>query len=158
MFGSTDGPGVGAGSTTNHGIIGSTLSGLEEGKGKAGVIGYVRNAGFPTTPDGTGVHGAGPGVGVLATGRQGGTALEADGPVRFSTAGLDTIAKNAASVLVTPGVDITENSKVLATLQSDPGGSTLIQRVDRDPGAGTFTVHLSTPAPKACEVAWFVIS
>lgn len=61
-------------------------------------------------------------------------------------------------MLVTPDVDITENSKVLATLQSDPEGRAVILRVDRDTVAGTFTVHLSSTAPKECQVAWFVIS
>ena len=80
------------------------------------------------------------------------------GAALFSTAGLATIAKGDASVVVTPGVDITEDSKVLATLQSDPGGNTAVHRVERDPVTDTVTVHLTNPAAKECEVAWFVIS
>ena len=61
-------------------------------------------------------------------------------------------------MVVDPDVDVTPTSKVLATLQSDPGGSAVILRVDRDPDTNTFTVLLSADATQDCEVAWFVIS
>lgn len=157
---STNFAGVGALSRTTYGVIGN-------GQVKAGVLGYVPHGPFPTTPDGTGVHGAGPVLGVLGTSDGGtavraqspnGTALQVIGPAHFSTAGLATIPQNAESVVVTPGIDIAEDSKVLVTLQSDPGGKAAIQHVDRDPVNDTFTIKLTKPAPVACAVAWFVIS
>ena len=157
---STNAPGIGVLSRTRHAVIAN-------GTVKAGVLGYVPHGPFPFTPDGTGVHGHGPVLGVLGTSADGiavsaqsanGVALDVQGAALFSTAGLATIAKGDASVVVTPGVAITEDSKVLATLQSDPGGNTAVHRVERDPVTDTVTVHLNSPAAKECEVAWFVIS
>ena len=132
-----------------------------------GVLGYVPHGPFPTTPDGTGVHGAGPAVGVLGTSNGGtavraqapnGTALQVIGRAYFSTAGIATIPQNAESVVVTPGIDLAEDSKVLATLQSEPGGDAVIRLVVRDVAHDTFTVQLTEPTPIGCSVAWFVIS
>ena len=88
----------------------------------------------------------------------GGTAFQAVGPVKFSSAGLKTIPSGSASALVDPGVPITTGSKVLCTLQTSAGGSTTVKRVQRDPIAGKFTIYLTAPAASNCVVAWFVIA
>jgi hypothetical protein len=95
---------------------------------------------------------------IYAQAATGGTALRAQGPVRFSTSGLATIPSGSRSVIVTPGVDITASSKVLATLQTSPGGTTAIQRVTRNATANNFTVWLTANATANTIVAWFVIS
>ena len=57
---STNAPGIGVLSRTRHSVIAN-------GTVKAGVLGYVPHGPFPFTPDGTGVHGHGPVIGVLGT-------------------------------------------------------------------------------------------
>ena len=112
------------------------------------------------TGTGIGVHGMtdeAPGVAVRAEASAGATALDVVGPAAFSSSGLTTIPKDAVSVVVAPGFDITEESKVLATLQSDPGKAT-IQHVERDSATDTFTIRLTDKAKNECAVAWFVIS
>lgn len=88
----------------------------------------------------------------------GGTAFQAVGPAKFSSAGLKTIPSGSASATVDPGVPITTSSKVLCTLQTSAGGSTTVKRVQRDPVAGKFTIYLTAPAASDCVVAWFVIA
>jgi hypothetical protein len=87
-----------------------------------------------------------------------GTALHAVGPVRFSSAGLATIAAGTKSVVVTPGLDVTTSSKVLALPQTNPGGTTTVQRIARNATANTFTIYLTANATANTTVAWFVIS
>jgi hypothetical protein len=112
--------------------------------------------GLATT--GRGVHGqATSGTGVYATATTG-TALRAVGPVRFSSAGLATIPSGSKSVTVNPGLDITGSSKVLTTLQTNPGGTTTIQRIARNTVANTFTIWLTANAAANTIVAWFLIS
>jgi hypothetical protein len=150
---------------------------------RAGVFGFSGNfSDAPPTPrTKTGLHGyaaqdanargvvgqttLGQGVrGEATTGTGGyfrstsGTALQTAGPVKFSSAGLATIPSGSRSVTVTPGMDITALSKVLATLQSNPGGTTAIQRVARNTTANTFTIWLTASATANTTVAWFVIS
>jgi hypothetical protein len=107
---------------------------------------------------GRGVHGqATSGTGVYATATTG-TALRAVGPVRFSSAGLATIPSGSKSVTVNPGLDITGASKVLALPQTNPGGTTTIQRIARNTVANTFTIYLTANAAANTIVAWFLIS
>ena len=107
---------------------------------------------------GRGVHGeATSGTGGHFTATTG-TALQAVGPVRFSSAGLATIPAGSKSVTVAPGLDITAATKVLATLQTSPGPTTTIQRVSRNATADTFTIWLTANASANTTVAWFVIS
>ena len=119
---------------------------------------------------GRGVEGhATSGLGVVAS-ATGGTALQATaastgwalrttgGRVGFSTAGLATIGAGTSSVTVSPGFDISATSKVLAVLQGDPGGATVLHHVSRDTLNDKFTIHLTANAIVATPVAWFVIS
>jgi len=61
-------------------------------------------------------------------------------------------------VTVSPGIDLTAGSKVLATLQTSAGGTTTVHRVVRDTANDMFTIYLTAPATQSCTVAWFVIS
>jgi hypothetical protein len=130
------------------------------GTGGVGVLGHSRQAA------GTGVRGRGArgihgvtenGVGVFAQVEEGGTALEARGPVKFSSAGLTTIAAGTSSVTVSPGqyLTIAADSKVLCTLQSAGG---VLLNVIRDVGTSTFTINLTGNATADVIVAWFLIS
>jgi len=170
--------GPGTFSRVPHGGIGVRAIGAN-----AGVIGAVTGTSIPavsgigifgtgplgvagSSPTGTGVRGIGArgvhgvtkqgdGVGVLAEIEEGGTALQAKGPVKFSSAGLATIATGTSSVTVSPGqyLAVDTNSKILATLQS-PGGALL--NVIRNPNS-TFTINLTTNATADVIVAWFLI-
>jgi hypothetical protein len=128
----------------------------------AGVYGLAFGAGAQAvrgdTASGHGLHGsASDGIGVFATSSTG-TALHVDGPVVFRTAGLARIRAGATSCLVRPGVDVTSQSKILATLQSRAGAKTTIHRVYRNVTANTFTIYLTAPATNACSVAWLLMS
>jgi len=145
-------------------LSGTTIPALEGfgvfGTGAVGVGGR--------SPNGTGVKGTGArgihgittkvdGVSVLAEIEEvKGTALEAKGPVKFSSAGLATIAAGTNSVTITPGqyLTIDANSKILCTLQS-PGG--VLLNVIRNPN-NTLTVNLTGNATADVIVAWFLIS
>ena len=171
-----DGIGVlGGNSATSGDAIG--VKGTSDGSLGIGVLGHgklIGVAGETESSVGAGVLGtteaASGGVGVQGTADQpngiggsfggsgGAVALEVNGPVRFSSAGIATIASGTNSVTVTPGVDITATSKVLCTLMSDPGGSTTIKHVVRHSGADTFDIVLTANASGNTEVAWFVIS
>jgi hypothetical protein len=131
---------------------------------RVGVYGYAAQG-----ADARGVTGestVGRGVnGIATTGVGGyfsatsGTALRAEGAVRFKTSGLATIAEGARSVTVTPvGLDVTTSSKILALLQGDAGGSTTVQRVAVNATANTFTIYLTANSVRAVKVSWFVIS
>lgn len=98
-----------------------------------------------------GVVAQGDDVGVEATAP---TALVTHGAVSFSTAGLATVAKGATSVTVPATVDVTAQTKVLATAQS-AGGQVL--RVRRNVAPDTITIVLSAPATSAVVVAFFVM-
>ena len=49
------------------------------------------------------------------------------------------------------------SSKILATLEGNPGAGVTIHRVTKSTAADTLTVYLTGPAANACKVAWFVI-
>jgi len=172
--------GPGTFSRATHGGIGVRAIGAN-----TGVIGAVTGAGIPALY-GIGVFGTGPlgvagsspnGTGVKGTGARGvhgittkvdgvsvlaeieevkGTALEAKGPVKFSSADLATIPATMNSVTITPGqyLTIDANSKILCTLQS-PGG--VLLNVIRNPN-NTFTINLTANATADVIVAWFLIS
>lgn len=138
------------------GVRGETSLATDQGVGVRGVA-----------STGTGVRGetvGGIGVrGVAVGGTAGlfrsteGTALKVEGPVRFTTAGLATVASGAKSVKVTPGVSITSASKILCTLQNNAGAGVTVERVFRDTTANTFNIVLTANASAAVQVAWFVI-
>jgi hypothetical protein len=99
-------------------------------------------------------------IGVLANGYLGGTGLSVQGSTKFvDVSGLATVPMGSRAVRVRPSksvvIYITEQTKVLATVQS-PGGT--LKWVKRNVATNTFTIILAEPATQDVTVAWFVIS
>jgi hypothetical protein len=138
---------------------GTAISG---GGGQIGVSGGGDNQGvWGISPLGAGVQGTtdvGTAVKAQALQLNEGTALEAIGPVKFSTSGLATIAAGTERVTVNPGVPLSSDSKVLAMLQEDTGNRSTVERVGRDPSSDTFQIVLTRPSKRAVQVGWFLIS
>ena len=131
---SAGGRGVNGISTTGRGVHGQATSGL-------GVRGYATS-----------------GVGLSGEATTG-YALRTMGRVRLDkSAGQATINSGNVSVTVTPGIDLTSTSAVVATLNGNAGGSTAVKRVAIDTTANTFTVHLTANATATVKVAWIVLS
>jgi len=148
------GVGVSGHSESFVGVAGDSFTGTGvsgvNGSGGTGVSGH--------SPNGTGVVGDGQyGIGVLASSYFG-TALKAQGAVEFSTATLATIPAGSSSVTVSPGIDLTSDSKILCTLLSNPGPGRVLRYVSVNAVADTFTVFLSFNASAPTKVASFVIS
>jgi hypothetical protein len=175
---STEGVGVQGGSHYATGVQGNSQFGVAVSGGNVSetepaVRGWAQNGqtgvmGRSTTfdefdeiasPLHVGVYGVSDrpgGRGVLARSREG-RALHADGRVRFSTSGVAAIASGASSVTVTPGSRVVASAKVLATLQSDPGGGVAIAFVAIDHDANTFTIETTGAVNAETTVAWFVL-
>jgi hypothetical protein len=99
------------------------------------------------------------GTAVLASsgGLKTGTALRTVGRVRFeNSVGIATIGAAKSSVTVTPGIDLTASSAVVATLQGSAGGTTTVHRCVVNVTADTFTIYLTAKATVAVKVAWHV--
>jgi hypothetical protein len=129
--------------------------GISGGGNTEGVLG-LSNSGT-----GIGVRGnsaVGTGVKAEVSELQEGTAFEAVGPVKFSTSGLADVAASADRVTVDPGVPISAQSKVLATLQGNAGNKSMVEHVELDPAADTFQIVLTKPSMRPVQVAWFLIS
>ena len=130
--------------------------------GSRGVWGRA-NAGrgvYGQATSGKGVYGtASSGTAAYFKGGDGtGKALNAQGRVFFRTAGLAPIdAGSSSSGAIAAGVDLVASSKILATLEGNPGAGVTIHRVTKSTAADTLTVYLTGPAANACKVAWFVI-
>lgn len=158
-------PGVYGSSVHASGVVGLAGAGvLGTAPAKTGVYGI---AGSGTSGD-RGVYGAastGRGVeGETATGVGGyfsatgaGAALQVAGRVRFSTCGVATVPAGSRSKLVHPGVALSGTSRVLATLQGDPGNAATVQRVAVNATADTFTITLTGKPARSVAVAWFII-
>jgi hypothetical protein len=130
------------------------------------------------SPAGLGVYGesssgravqgvASSGIGVRAAASSGtgcyatsttGYALRTDGRVRLDkSAGVATIASGTSSISVTPGVDLTTTSAVIATLNGNAGGSTAVKRVAINATTNAFTIYLTGNATASVHVAWLVL-
>ncbi len=57
---------------------------------------------------------------------------------------------------MTPGIDLTATSAVVATLQGSAGGTTTVHRIAVNATADTFTIYLTANATAAVKVAWHV--
>jgi len=145
--------GQGNDTSTSRGVWGHSLAGF-------GVLGEA------TT--GRGVQGtASSGIGVRAAATSGtgiwasattGYAVHADGRILLDkSAGLATIASGTSSVSVTPGIDLTSSSAVIATLNGNAGGSTAVKRVAINTTTNAFTIYLTANATAAVKVAWLVV-
>lgn len=142
-------------SVLSNGIDGTTDSGIGvQGSSNSswGVHGVSQSSwgvyGWSTT-----------GVGVYAStsALKSGFALQAVGRVKFdNSAGLATIAAGTKKKTVTPGINLTSNSAVVATLQGSAGGTTTVHRVIVDPATDKFTIYLTANAAANVKVAWHV--
>ena len=157
--------GLYAQSTSGTGAIGASFS-------RNGVYGYSGSTAAPFVAGAVaGVLAVGGGsrtgldarsttgtAGRFATGGlKSGLALQTIGRVRFdNSVGIATIASGTSSVTVTPGIDLTATSAVVATLQGDAGGSTTVKRVVVNATADTLTIYLTANATAAVKVAWHV--
>jgi hypothetical protein len=136
------------------------------------VYGYSRHGDNPrgvVGEGGTGVLGLGGIAGIAVRGNttQGiagyfqattGKALYTQGAVQFfGASGLNTILAGTRSKTVYTRIDVTNNSKVLVTLMSDPGGTTTVQRVRRDVINNRFTVYLTANARSNTQFAYFLM-
>jgi hypothetical protein len=147
--------GYAAQDTAARGVIGQTTVGqgvrgvATTGYGVRGVVSSgIGASGYATT-----------GTAVLATSANPkvGTALQAIGKVKFdNSVGIATIAAGTSSVTVTPGIDLTATSAVVATLQGSAGGTTAVRCVTVNATADTFTIYLTATATAAVKVAWHV--
>jgi hypothetical protein len=111
-----------------------------------------------TCQDGIGVSAFSNNGIAIAARSDNGIAIQAQGRVTFSTAGLAPVAVGTRSVVVLAGVNLTAQSKVLCTLESNQADLS-IQRLTKNLTADQFSVVLSAPvaAEKYAKVAWFVI-
>jgi hypothetical protein len=141
------------------GVLGQGTSGAAIGTdGKSFVVGGTGARGWATATSGATVGVAGrvdsaAGFGVLARNTAGGTALEADGKVRFRRSGKAIIAKNAASKKVIVS-GVASSSMVYAVLATSRAGRWVRAVV---PASGYFTIYLNTKVSSATKVSWFVL-
>jgi len=139
--------------STSRGVWGNSPAGLgvygESSTGRA-VQGVASS--------GIGVRAASSsGTGCYATSTTG-YALRTDGRVRLDkSSGVATIASGASSVAVTPGIDLTATSAVVATLNGSAGGSTAVKRVAINETTNAFTIYLTANSTVAVKVAWLVL-
>jgi hypothetical protein len=136
------------GSASGHGVKGSGYHG-------DGVIGRSNEA--------VGVRGWSElGTGIKAEAKEifseGAIAFEAAGPVKFSTSGLAAVPSSTNRANVDPGVPITSQSKVLATLQGNSGNGSLVEHVEISATTHSFTIVLTKPPARTVQIAWFLIS
>jgi hypothetical protein len=82
-------------------------------------------------------------------------AVWATGRVRFDNcSGLATVPATKGSVSVTPGIDLTTSSAVVATLQGSAGGTTTVLRVVVNTTLNKFTIYLTKASTVNVKVAW----
>ena len=84
-----------------------------------------------------------------------GTAIKTQGLLKFGTSGIATIAANATSVTVDPGVDVT-NAFVLLTPMAKLGRRSLWFTLDTV--NDKFTIHMNPSRTSATKVSWLMLS
>jgi hypothetical protein len=105
----------------------------------------------------TGMTDTGTGGYFVATDHFKGTGLAVSGPAEFSSSGIATVPAGTRRITVDPGQDVNTDTRVLATLLGNPGGTTAVQYVARDTAADRFTIWLTATVPNPTKVAWFQI-
>lgn len=91
------------------------------------------------------------------SGLKSGFALRTVGRVRMDNCvGIATVNAGNTNQTVTPGIDLTSTSAVVATLQGSAGGTTTVHRVTVNATADTFTIFLTATAASDVNVAWHV--
>ena len=155
------------------GVFGFSGTSLRAARAKTGVYGYAgqdtnSHGVLGASPAGQGVRGettAGQGVEGVATSGTGvraaattGYALVTDGRVKLGkSAGVATIASAHSSITVTPGIDLTTTSAVIATLNGSAGGSTAVKRVAINTTTNAFTIYLTANSTVSVKVAWLLL-
>jgi hypothetical protein len=160
-------------SSTGTGVVGQADNTSFATKAKTGVYGkatldansraiwgtaYAGRGVFGEATSGLGVRGfAQSGVGLSGEATTG-YALRTTGRVRFDqSAGSATIAAGTSTKIVTPGVDLTSTSTVVATLNGDPGSAAAVKWVGINTTANTFTIYLTANAGVSVKVSWLVL-
>lgn len=153
VFGSnsaTDGDAYGVRAETSS-PVGTAMRAVHTpGSGTGGALFAVTNA-----PAGYGIQAwANDGTAVFAHVDAAGTALDAFGQVRFSSAGTATVPLGASEVTVSPAVPVPATAKILATVNSPlPVGVLNVERLS----STQFKIVLTAQATASCNVAYFVI-
>lgn len=151
-------------STAILGFSGKTWP-LPTAPAKTGVYGYAAQDSsargvIGRTTTGQGVRGqatTGTAIYGMTADPKKGYGLRIRGRVKLDeSAGIATVPGGSDRVTVTPGVDLTSTSAVVATLMGDAGGSTTVKRVAVNATTDTFVVLLTADAPVAVKVAWHV--
>ena len=118
--------------------------------GTGGAFVAVTNA-----PNGFGIQAfANDGTALYGSADAAGTALDATGQVKFSSAGIATVVLGASEVTVSPAVTIPATAKILATVNSAQAVS--VRNVERL-SSTQFKIVLTAQAAASCDVAYFVI-
>jgi hypothetical protein len=146
--------------TDSAGVYGHAFHGTGvHGVGNTGVLGDARQV-IGTAAVGKGVAGlatAGTGVYGEATAATG-YALRTKGRLKFDgSSGIATILAGNRSVTVKPGVLLSTQSAVLATLLAAAGGTTTVHRCRVDVASNTFTIFLTKESIVKVPVAWLVV-
>jgi hypothetical protein len=126
---------------SGYGLLGESSSGI--GLRADSTAGY---GGFVSTNTGTAIY--------AIANAAGGTALQVNGPAKFSRSGIATVAGGTSSVAVS-SVPLSASSLVLATPQLNVAGL-YVQAVVPNIAGSSFTIYLSKAVPGATPVAWFV--
>jgi hypothetical protein len=142
--------------------------GIGDGEGVFGT-GYVTGVhGRTLTVVGTGVYGestdvgvgvkgtSATGVGVHASAGSAGIALQVQGRATFSRSGRAVVRERSTEVTV-PGVDLTADSLVLATVQQAAGGAAVRAAVP-DAGSASIRILLHKAVSMDTVVGWFVVN
>jgi len=138
------------GDSEDTGVYGSGSFGVV-GNGSVGVVGETgADGGIGVVGDASGTAG---GIGVLAFGDAGSTALHAEGKVHFSRSGRVAMSAGKSSKAVTLAGG-TGGSKVFAVLSTSETGRYVRAVV---PATGKFTIYLNTTLATAAVVSWFVL-
>ena len=131
----TLGRGVAGIATTGTGAMGSAKSGI-------GTRGYAAN--------GTALYGS-------TSNPKLGIALRTIGRVRFDkSVGVATVPSGATSITVTPGIDLSATSAVVATLQGPPTSPAVVRSVAVNATTNKFTIYFTAPVGAGVKVAWHV--
>lgn len=150
------------------GVLGKNNATTNESAGVRGESPQIGVVGRGTSSTGVGVLGSGARAGVIGRSGPGGVAgefeatgdleaiaLSVRGRAEFTSSGKSEVASGADRKTISPGVNLTARSMVLATFQSPSG--TAIDFVSMDVSAETFTIRFTGTTSQACTVAWFVL-
>ena len=89
------------------------------------------------------------------SGPKSGTAVRATGKVQLdNSAGIATVLAGTNNVVVTPNLNLTATTAIVATLLGSAGGTTSVRYIAVDTAADTFRIFLTANASANVKVAW----